>query len=54
MRIEYLRRLGVQPFAQPYRDYRNMAEPTIEQRRLARWCNMKAIFKTVRYENYNG
>lgn len=53
-RIERLRSLGVQPFAQPYRDYRNMAEPTIEQRRLARWCNMKAIFKTVRYEDYNG
>ena len=53
-RIERLRSLGVQPFAQPYRDFRRMSEPTSEQRRLARWCNMKAIFKTVRYEDYKG
>lgn len=53
-RIERLRRLGVQPFAQPYRDFTNNIEPTQEQKRLARWCNMKAIFKTVRWENYRG
>ena len=52
MRIERLRRLGVQPFAQPYRDFTNNIEPTQEQKRLARWCNMKAIFKTVKWEDY--
>lgn len=51
-RIERLRQLGVQPFAQPYRDFTNNIEPTSEQKRLARWCNMKAIFKTVKWENY--
>lgn len=51
-RIERLRRLGVQPFAQPYRDFTNNIEPTQEQKRLARWCNMKAIFKTVKWEDY--
>lgn len=53
-RIERLRRLGVQPFAQPYRDFTNNIEPTWEQKRLARWCNMKAIFKTVKWEDYRG
>lgn len=51
-RIERLRQLGVQPFAQPYRDFTNNIEPTQEQKRLARWCNMKAIFKTVKWEDY--
>ena len=51
-RIERLRQLGVQPFAQPYRDFTNYIEPTQEQKRLARWCNMKAIFNTVKWKDY--
>lgn len=51
-RIERLRTLGIQPFAQPYRDFWNNTEPTVEQKRLARWCNMKAVFKTVKWEDY--
>ena len=35
-RIERLRQLGVQSFAQPYRDFTNNIEPTQEQKRLAR------------------
>ena len=53
-RIEALRKLGVQPFAQPYRDFDSKALPTDEQRRLARWCNHKAIFKSVEFKNYKG
>lgn len=53
-RIEALRKLGVQPFAQPYRDFESKAMPTDEQRRLARWCNHKAIFKSVEFKNYKG
>lgn len=53
-RIERLRALGVQPFAQPYRDFGNGIGPTAEQKRLARWCNMKAVFKTVKWEDYRG
>ena len=51
-RIERLRTLGIQPFAQPYRDFENNVEPTLDQKRLARWCNMKSIFKTVKWEDY--
>lgn len=50
-RIEALRKMGVVPFAQPYRDFEG-GEPTKEQKRLAGWCNRKAIFKTVAWEDY--
>lgn len=53
-RIDALRKLGIIPFAQPYRDFDNNIEPTKEQKRLARWCNHKAIFKSVEFKNYKG
>ena len=45
-RIETLRKLKIDPFVMPFnkKDYR--------QRRLARWCNNKAIFRTVKWEDY--
>ena len=52
-RIEAMDALGVIPFAQPYRDFTKGYEPTEEQKRLARWCNMKATHKTVKYEDYS-
>lgn len=51
-RIYQLRELGCSPFAQPYRDFSGKSQPTLEQKRIARWCNHKAIFKTVKYEDY--
>lgn len=51
-RIEAMDALGVMPFAQPYRDF-NGGEPSEEQRRLARWCNMKAVHRTTKYEDYS-
>lgn len=52
-RIEAMDALGVMPFAQPYRDFTKGFEPPEEQRRLARWCNMKAVHRTVKYEDYS-
>ena len=52
-RIKALYKLGVEPFAQPYRDFEtNYVNP--EHKRLARWCNHKAIAKTIKFEDYNG
>jgi hypothetical protein len=51
-RIEYMRKLGVNPFAQPYRDFENVVMPTLQQKRLARWCNRKEIFKSCGFESY--
>ena len=53
-RVEFLRRIGCEPFAQPYRDLTNNAEPAAELKRFARWVNHKAIFKSVPWSEYNG
>jgi len=52
-RVLFLRELGCDPFAQPYRDFTSDTVPTKEQRHFARWVNHKAIFKTVSWDNYN-
>ena len=46
-----LRDMGVEPFAQPYRDY-DGGEPTDEQKRFARWVNRKTLFKSCTWENF--
>lgn len=46
-RVIALKKIGADPFAQPYRDFTTNAEPPLEQRRFARWVNDKAIFKKV-------
>lgn len=51
-RIEAMDALGVMTFGQPYRDF-NGGKPTDEQKRLARWCNMKATHRTVKYKDYS-
>ena len=52
-RARKLRAAGVNVFAQPYRDFENKIEPTIEQKDFARWVNHKAIFKSVeRFADY--
>ena len=46
-----LSRMGVEIFAQPYRDY-NGGEPTEEQRQFARWVNRKPIFRSCTWEKF--
>lgn len=53
-RIEFLRGLDVDPFAQPYREPGSKSVPAQSLRRLARWCNHKAIFKIVPWTKYRG
>jgi len=52
MRAEGLKAFGLDPFAQPYRDFTTNKEPTLEQKRFARWVNHKAIFKSVDWCKY--
>lgn len=52
-RVLRLHEIGVQPFAQPYRDY-DGGEPTRQQKDFARWVNNKAVFKTCLWEDYKG
>jgi len=51
-RVRFLKGLDLDPFAQPYRDFKTGAEPTKEQRLFAGWVNHKAIFKSVLWEDY--
>lgn len=51
-RVEFLRRLDVDCFAQPYRDFESGREPSQEQKAFARWVNHKAIFKSVPWSEY--
>jgi len=45
-RVEALRGLGVDPFVMPYDKFNDY------QKRFARWVNHKAIFKSVKWEDY--
>jgi len=51
-RVEYVRRLALDPFAQPYIDFTNNIMPNKEQKKFARWVNHKAIFNSVEFKNY--
>ena len=50
-RVKALREMGVEPFAQPYRDF-NGAEPTDEQKAFARWVNSKQAFRSCEWEDF--
>jgi hypothetical protein len=45
-RVEELRKLKIDPFAMPYN------KKDTYQKKFARWVNHKAIFKTVKWEDY--
>jgi len=51
-RVEFLRSMGVAPFAQPYRNFETNEEPSAELKRFARWVNHKAVFKSVKWIDY--
>src|SRR3990167_852671 len=50
-RAYFLRSLYVSPFGQPYRDMKN-TPPTWEQKKLARYINIKPAFKTMSFEKF--
>lgn len=52
-RIYELDLMGIETFAQPYRDY-NGGEPTAEQKRFARWVNNKAAFRICSFPDFEG
>lgn len=52
-RLNTLKRLGIRPFVQPYRDYRNEREPSQYELDLARWANKMWLFKSIDFEDYS-
>jgi hypothetical protein len=51
-RCKILKRLGVNPFAQIYRDFETNTAITDEQKRFAWYINQKAVFKATEWEDY--
>jgi radical SAM superfamily enzyme YgiQ (UPF0313 family) len=51
-RCKILKKLGVNPFAQTYRDEENQILPTAEQKRFSWYVNQKAVFKAAEWEDY--
>lgn len=51
-RINILRSFGVDVFAQPFIDFKTGKIKSSDHKRMARWVNHKAIFKTTPWENY--
>jgi len=50
-RVRFLKGIYVLPFCQPYRD-KDGTPPTKEQCAFSRWCNHRAIFRSVTWEDY--
>ncbi len=54
-RIEAMAHIGATPFCMPYRDLNNNHyEVPHELKRLARWCNIQSIRKSIPFSKYNG
>ena len=51
-RVRFLKGLNLDPFAQPY-IAPDGTPPTKEQKKFARWVNMKSIYKSTTWEEYN-
>lgn len=51
-RLRTLKRIGILPFVQPFRDYQNQRKPTQYERDLGRWANRAWLFKSMDFEDY--
>ena len=51
-RLKALKEIGITPFAQPFIDFSEKKKTPQWQLDLARWCNRKAIFKSVDFMDY--
>lgn len=51
-RLETLKRIGILPFVQPYRDYSNDRKPSQYEKDLSRWANRSWLFKSVDFKDY--
>lgn len=50
--IKKYKSLRLRPFAQPYIDFEGKRNPPQWQKDMARWCNLKQIFDTVDFKDY--
>lgn len=51
-RLRTLKRLGILPFVQPYRDYTTNRQPTQYEKDISRWANRAWLFKSMDFLEY--
>lgn len=51
-RLRTLKRLGILPFVQPYRDYTTNRQPTQYEKDIGRWANRAWLFKSMDFLDY--
>lgn len=51
-RLRTLKRLGIYPFVQAFRDYKNQRKPSQYEKDIARWANRSWLFKSMDFLNY--
>lgn len=51
-RLNTLKRLGILPFVQPYRDFENRRQVTQYEKDIARWANRAWLFKSMDFKDY--
>lgn len=51
-RLRTLKRLGILPFVQPYRDFENERTPSQYEKDLGRWANRAWLFKSMDFLDY--
>lgn len=52
-RVLFLKNLKLDPFCQPYRDFKINKEPDKILKQFSRWVNHKATFKSCTWDEYN-
>lgn len=51
-RLKTLKKLGIYPFVQAFRDYKNNRKPTQYEKDVARWANRAWLFKAMDFEDF--
>lgn len=52
-RLSRLKELGISPFVQPYRDFKNDRKPTLYEKDIAHWANKPQIFRTCDFADFS-
>lgn len=52
-RLRRLKELRIAPFVQPYRDFENKRTPTQYEKDIARWANLRMLFKSFDFLDFS-
>lgn len=52
-RLNRLKELGISPFVQPYRDFKNDRKPTLYEKDITQWANKHQIFKSCEFADFS-